>query len=40
MRTYHSFLLRGQLAASREGDVFFELALSPAFGRRDRAGRF
>jgi hypothetical protein len=40
MRTYRSFLLRGQLAASREGDVFFELALSPAFGRRERAGRY
>ncbi|MBL9016566.1 MAG: hypothetical protein JNL83_20425 [Myxococcales bacterium] len=40
MRTYRSFLLRGQLAASKDGDVFFELALSPAFGRRERAGRF
>ena len=40
MRTYRSFLLRGQLAASRDGDVFFELALSPAFGRRERAGRY
>ena len=40
MRTYHSFLVRAQLAASRSGDVFFELALSPAFGRRERAGRY
>ena len=40
MHTYSAFLLRGQLAASREGDVFFELALSPAFGRHERAGRF
>ena len=35
-----SFLTRLQLAASADGDVFFELALSPAFGRRERAGRF
>jgi hypothetical protein len=40
MRTYNSFLFRAQLAASRSGDVFFELALSPAFGRRERAGRY
>lgn len=40
MRTHNSFLFRTQLAASRNGDVFFELALSPAFGRRERAGRY
>ncbi|MBA3465077.1 MAG: hypothetical protein H0T46_34405 [Deltaproteobacteria bacterium] len=40
MRTHRSFLFRAQLAASRSGDVFFELALSPAFGRRERAGRY
>ncbi|HEY4055315.1 MAG TPA: hypothetical protein VGM39_01860 [Kofleriaceae bacterium] len=40
LHTNDSFLMRGQLALSREGDVFFELALRPAFGRRERAGRY
>ncbi len=40
VHTAKSFLLRGQLAFSREGDVFIQLALSPAFGRRERAGRY
>lgn len=35
-----SFVARAQLAASREGEVFFQLSLSPAFGRRERTGRF
>jgi len=38
--TNESFILRGQIAASRDGDLFLELALSPAFGRRERVGRF
>ena len=38
LHTNHSFLLRGQVALSREGDVFFEVAFAPAFGRRERAG--
>lgn len=40
VHTAKSFLLRGQLAFSREGDSFIQLALSPAFGRRERAGRY
>lgn len=40
IHTWKSFLMRVQLAASREGDVIFEFSLSPAFGRRERAGRF
>jgi hypothetical protein len=35
-----SFLTRVQIAASADGDVFFELALTPAYGRRERAGRY
>jgi len=35
-----SFLARVQVAGSRDGDVALELVLSPAFGRRERAGRF
>ena len=38
--TKNTFLARGQLAFSREGDVRFNLVFSPAFGRRERAGRF
>ncbi len=38
--TQESFVTRGQIAASRDGDVFLELVLSPAFGRRERAGRY
>ena len=38
--TQDSFVTRGQIAASRDGDVFLELVLSPAFGRRERAGRY
>ncbi len=40
VHTAKSFVLRGQLAFSREGDAFIQLALSPAFGRRERAGRY
>jgi hypothetical protein len=38
--TRDSFLLRTQLAGSRDGDLFFELVLQPSFGRRERAGRY
>jgi hemolysin activation/secretion protein len=37
--TNKSFLMRLQLARSRHGDVFIELAFTPAFGRRERVGR-
>lgn len=40
IHTNASFLMRGQLAFSREGDAFVELVFSPAFGRRERAGRY
>ncbi|HET9482836.1 MAG TPA: BamA/TamA family outer membrane protein [Xanthomonadales bacterium] len=40
LHTRTSYKARLQVAASRDGDVFLELALSPAFGRRERAGRF
>ena len=40
LHTNASFLMRGQLAFSREGDAFVEFVFSPAFGRRERAGRF
>jgi hypothetical protein len=40
LHTGTSFLARVQLAGSRDGDFALELVLSPAFGRRERAGRF
>jgi hypothetical protein len=40
VHTAQSFLLRAQLAFSREGDTYLQLAFSPAFGRRERAGRY
>ena len=40
VHTSESYLTRLQIAGSRDGDFFLELALSPAFGRRERAGRF
>lgn len=40
LHTQDSFVTRGQLAASQDGDVFLELVFSPAFGRRERAGRY
>jgi hypothetical protein len=38
--TTASYLGRVQLAVSRDGDFVVELALSPAFRRRERLGRF
>jgi hypothetical protein len=38
--TKNTFLARTQLAVSREGDIHFNLVFSPAFGRRERAGRY
>ena len=40
LHTNKSFLMRAQVAFSREGNAFFELAFTPAFGRRERAGRW
>jgi hypothetical protein len=40
VHTKNTFLMRTQLAFSREGDLVFNLVFSPAFGRRERAGRF
>ena len=40
VHTRNTFLMRAQLAFSREGDFAFNLVFSPAFGRRERAGRF
>lgn len=40
IHTNSSFLMRGQLAASREGNILLELVISPVFGRRERAGKF
>lgn len=40
LHTKNTFLARGQLAFSREGDMMFNLVFSPAFGRRERAGRY
>lgn len=40
LHTQDSFITRLQLAGSGEGDFYFELVLSPAFGRRERAGRY
>jgi hypothetical protein len=40
LHSQDSFIARVQLAGSAEGDFFFELVLSPAFGRRERAGRY
>lgn len=40
LHTKNTFLVRTQLAFSREGDLAFNLVFSPAFGRRERAGRF
>ena len=36
----HSFFTRIQVASSREGGLFLDFVFSPAFGRRERAGRF
>ena len=40
IHTMHTFLMRLQLAGSRDGNFFVELGLSPAFDRRERAGRY
>lgn len=40
VHTGNSFLTRLQLAGSRDGDFFVDLAISPTSGRRERAGRF
>jgi hypothetical protein len=40
VHTHTAFITRAQLAGSRDGDVFLELVLSPAFGRRERARRY
>ncbi|MDQ3340318.1 MAG: outer membrane protein assembly factor [Myxococcota bacterium] len=40
VHTGKSFLTRLQIAGSRDGDFFLELALSPTDGRRERARRF
>ncbi len=39
IHTNRSYVGRVQLAASRDGDMFLELVLSPAFPRRERVGR-
>jgi hypothetical protein len=40
VHTRKTFFTRLQVAASREGDVLFNLIFSPAFGRRERAGKY
>jgi outer membrane protein assembly factor BamA len=35
-----SYLLRFQIAASADGDLLFEFAFSPVYGRRERVGKF
>ncbi len=40
LHTKNTFLARGQLAFSRDGDMMLNLVFSPAFGRRERAGRY
>jgi outer membrane protein assembly factor BamA len=40
LHTQVSYVGRAQIAANKDGDIFFELILSPAFPRRDRIGRF
>jgi outer membrane protein assembly factor BamA len=40
IHTRNTFFTRLQVAASREGDLLFNLIFSPAFGRRERAGIF
>jgi len=40
VHTPTSYVGRGQIAANKDGDIFFELILSPAFPRADRIGRF
>jgi outer membrane protein assembly factor BamA len=40
VHTRNTFFTRIQLAASREGDFLFNVVFSPAFGRRERAGKY
>jgi surface antigen Omp85-like protein len=40
LHTRNTFFMRAQLAFSRVGDIALNLVFSPAFGRRERAGRF
>ena len=40
IHTRNTFLTRMQLAASRDGDFAINLIFSPAFGRRERAGKY
>lgn len=40
LHTKNTFLMRAQIAGSREGDVLLKLSFSPAFGRRERAGQY
>jgi hypothetical protein len=40
LHSKNSFYTRIQVASSREGGLFLDFIFSPAFGRRERAGRF
>jgi len=40
LHSKNTFYARTQLAVSREGELFFSLIFSPAYGRRERVGRF
>ena len=40
IHTKNTFLMRTQLAFSRDGDIGVNLVFSPVFGRRERIGRF
>lgn len=40
LHTRSTFLFRAQYGRSRDGDNAFNLVFSPAYGRRERAGRF
>ena len=40
VHTRNTFMVRSQIAFSREGDFMLNLVFSPAFGRRERAGRY
>ena len=38
--TLYTYLARAQVAVSKDGDVLFDLIVTPAFSRRERLGRF
>ena len=40
LHSKNTFYTRFQVASSREGGLFLDIIFSPAFGRRERAGRF